>query len=154
MGKSGGKMATPVDVRKLTITDYDAMLKVWERAGLPYKSKGRDSKEVMAEQMREFPDFFLGAFDKDRLVGVVVGSYETRMKGWINRLTVDPEYQRRGIAQQLVAEMEQTLKRRGAKIFCALIELPNDESVGVFQKLGYALYRDILYVTKRESQEV
>lgn len=147
-------MVTSVEVRKLTIKDYDAMLKVWERAGLPYKPKGRDSKEVMAEQMQDFPDLFLGAFDKDRLVGVVVGSYETRMKGWINRLAVDPEYQRQGIAHQLITEMEQTLKKRGAKILCALIELPNDESVKVFQKLGYALYRDILYVTKRESQEV
>jgi ribosomal protein S18 acetylase RimI-like enzyme len=154
MGRSGENMATSVEVRKLTIKDYSAMLKVWKRAGLPYKPKGRDSKEVMAEQMREFPDFFLGAFDKDRLVGVVVGSYESRMKGWINRLAVDPEYQRRGIAQQLVTKMEEVLKKRGAKVFCALIEMPNEESVKVFKKLGYALYRDILYVTKRESQEV
>jgi ribosomal protein S18 acetylase RimI-like enzyme len=149
-----GKKVTSIEVRKLTIRDYIAMLKVWERAGLPYKPKGRDSREITEEQMREFPDFFLGAFDKGKLVGVVIGSYETRMKGWINRLAVDPDYQRQGIAQELVKSMEEALKKHGAKIFCALIELPNEESVGMFQKLGYASYRDILYVTKRESQEV
>jgi ribosomal protein S18 acetylase RimI-like enzyme len=138
----------------LTIKDYDAILQVWEHAGLPFKSKGRDSKEVMAKQMQEFPDFFLGAFDGNRLVGVVIGSYESRMKGWINRLAVDPEYQRQGIAQKLVTKMEEALKKRGAKIFCALIEMPNEESVEVFRKLGYAMHRDILYATKRESQEM
>ena len=143
-----------VSIRKLTIKDYNAMLKVWERAGLPFKPKGRDNREDTEKQMREFPDFFLGAFHEDRLVGVVIASYENRMKGWINRLAVDPEFQRQNIAQQLVKSAEEALKKRGAVVFCALIETPNDESVGLFRKMGYALHHDILYVTKRESQDV
>jgi ribosomal protein S18 acetylase RimI-like enzyme len=151
--KAGKKIVTSVELRRLTIKDYGAMVKVWKRAGLPYKPKGRDSPEVVAKLMMEFPDLFLGAFAEDRLVGVVIGSYETRMKGWINRLAVDPKYQRQGIALQLVTRMEEELKRHGARIFCTLIETPNEESVGVFRKLGYALHRDILYATKRESQD-
>lgn len=151
--KAGEKTATSVELRMLTIRDYGAMVKIWKRAGLPYKPRGRDSPEVVAKLMREFPDFFLGAFAEDRLVGVVIGSVETRMKGWINRLAVDPQYQRHGIAQQLVTRMEEKLKKHGAKIFCALIETPNEESIGVFRKLGYALHENILYATKRESQD-
>jgi ribosomal protein S18 acetylase RimI-like enzyme len=67
-------------------------------------------------------------------------------------LAVDPQYQRQGIAQQLVTRIEEELKEHGAKIFCALIEKPNEESVRVFRKLGYAL-QDILYATKRESHD-
>jgi ribosomal protein S18 acetylase RimI-like enzyme len=152
--KAGKDLANFVEVRRLTIKDYDAMVKVWKRASLPYKPKGRDSPEVVAKTMLEFPNLFLGAFSEDRLVGVVIGSYETRMKGWINRLAVDPKYQKQGIAQQLVTRIEKELKEHGAKIFCALIETPNEESVGVFRKLGYALHRDILYATKRENQDV
>jgi len=151
--KAGKKTATSVEVRRLTIKDYDAMVKVWKRAGLPFKPKGRDSPEAVEKLMLKFPGFFLGAFDEARLVGVVIGSYETRMKGWINRLAVDPRYQRRGIAQQLVTRMEEELKEHGAKVVCALIETPNEESVGVFRKLGYALHGNILYATKRESQD-
>jgi ribosomal protein S18 acetylase RimI-like enzyme len=143
-----------VEIRKLTIKDYDAIIKLWGHAGLPHKSKGRDSKEVIERQMREFPDFFLGAFRENKLVGVVIGSYESRMKGWINRLAVDPEYRRQGIGERLVARMEETLKRRGARILAALIEMPNEESFELFQKMGYKSHKDILYVTKRESQEV
>jgi ribosomal protein S18 acetylase RimI-like enzyme len=143
-----------VEIRRLTIDDYDSMINAWELAGLPHRPKGRDSRENTAKQMKLYPEFYLGAFHGNKLVGVVIASYETRMKGWINRLAVDPAYQRQGIAEQLIRKAEESLKTRGAKIFCALIELPNDKSVGLFQKMGYALYRDILYVTKRESKDV
>jgi ribosomal protein S18 acetylase RimI-like enzyme len=143
-----------VEIRRLTTEDYDAMVKVWERAGLPYKPKGRDSRQNMAKQTELFREFYIGAFHGNKLVGVVIASYESRMKGWINRLAVDPEYQRHGVAEQLVREAEESLKKRGAKVFCALIELPNDKSVGLFQKLGYALHRNVLYVSKRESRDV
>lgn len=140
--------------KRLTIDDYEDMLKLWERAGLPYRPKGRDSKTMTVKQMKEFPEFFLGAFHDERLVGVVVGSYESRFKGWINRLAVDPEYQRQGIAQRLVKRMEDTLKKHGAKILCALIETPNDKSVSFFHKMGYVTHENILYVSKRESEDV
>jgi ribosomal protein S18 acetylase RimI-like enzyme len=148
------KALTKVDVRKLTIQDYDAMIKIWKLAGLPYKPEGRDSRENTTKQMKLFPEFYLGAFYGNELVGVVIASYDNRMKGWINRLAVDPAYQRQGVAEQLVKKAEESLKKRRAKIFCALIELPNDKSVGLFQKMGYALHRDILYATKRESKSI
>jgi ribosomal protein S18 acetylase RimI-like enzyme len=143
-----------VEIEQLTVKDYPAIIKLWERAGLPYKPKGRDSRTMMEKQMKEFPEFFLGAFDKDRLVGVVIGSYENRMKGWINRLAVDPNYRRQGVAQQLVKKMEKTLEKHGAAIFAALIETPNENSVGLFQKMGYKAHKEILYVTKRKSEDV
>jgi ribosomal protein S18 acetylase RimI-like enzyme len=143
-----------IEIKQLTVKDYEAMLKLWERAGLPIKPKGRDSKTMTAKQMREFPEFFLGAFHGNRLVGVVIGSYETRFKGWINRLAVDPEYQRQGIAQQLVKKMEATLKKRGGEIVCALIETPNEESESLFQKMGYKVHEEILYMSKREKKDV
>jgi ribosomal protein S18 acetylase RimI-like enzyme len=143
-----------VEVRRLTQYDYEAMTRLWKRAGLPYKPKGRDSKTVIAQQMEAYPEFFLGAFDEERLVGVVVGSYETRFKGWINRLAVDPEYQGRGIAQQLVKKAEEALEKHGAKIFCALIETPNKESENLFRKMGYNAHKEVLYVTKRENEDV
>lgn len=108
----------------------------------------------MEEQMKAFPEFFIGAFKEKRLVGVVIASYDGRMKGWINRLAVDPEYRHRGIARELIQTAEKTLENHGATIFCALIETPNEESLNLFQKMGYTAHRDILYVSKRKSEAV
>jgi ribosomal protein S18 acetylase RimI-like enzyme len=143
-----------LEIRTLTIRDYEAIVELWREAGLPFKPRGRDSKEMIARQMKAFPEFFIGAFHGNKLVGVVIGSYDGRMKGWINRLAVHPAYRRRGIAQRLISRVEEALEKRGAAIFCALIETPNEESVKLFQKMGYQTHKDILYVTKRKSQEV
>ncbi len=143
-----------IEIRTLTIKDYEAMVELWKRAGLPFKPRGRDSKRMIEKQMKAFPEFFIGAFHEDKLVGVVIGSYDGRMKGWINRLAVDPAYRQQGIAQQLISHVEEALEKRGAAIFGALIETPNEESVKLFQKMGYIAHREILYITKRKNQEV
>lgn len=143
-----------ITFRNLTIDDYDEIIDLWERAGLPYKPKGRDSREAIEKQMKIDPELFLGAFHKGRLIGIVIGSYDFRMKGWINRLAVDPNYRRRGIAQKLITKMEEILKSKGAAIIATLIELPNPASVNLFKKMGYTIHNDIIYVTKRESNEV
>jgi len=143
-----------IEFRTLTIKDYESMIKLWKRAGLPSKPRGRDGKLMIDMQMKAFPEFFIGAFHQDKLVGVVIDSYDGRMKGWINRLAVDPSYRRRGIAEHLISRAEKALKGHGAAIFCALIETPNEEAIKLFQKMGYVTHKDVLYVTKRGSQEL
>ncbi len=143
-----------ITFRKLTINDYDQMIGLWKKACLPYKPKGRDSREAIKRQIEADPELFLGAFHGEKLIGTVIGSYDFRMKGWINRLAVDPEYRGKGIAQRLVTEMEQILKGKGVVVIAALIELPNPTSINLFKKLGYTVHDNIVYVTKRESDEV
>jgi ribosomal protein S18 acetylase RimI-like enzyme len=130
------------------------MTELWKRAGLPFRPRGRDSKELIEKQMADSPDLFIGAFHRGKLIGVVIGSYERRMKGWINRLAVDPEHRSKSIAQQLIGAVERALEKYGASIFCALVETPNEKSLGLFRKLGYEVHRDILYVSKRESEDI
>lgn len=143
-----------IDTRTLTIEDYNAIIKLWKLAGLPIKPKGRESEENMEKQMKAFPEFFIGAFHEKKLIGVVIGSYDGRMKGWINRLAVEPEYRRKDIAKRLIDLLEKALKKQGAAVLCALIEYPNEESLSLFQRMGYVLHDNILYVSKRRSSEV
>lgn len=142
-----------IRTRTLTIEDYNAIVKLWKSAELPFKPKGRDRKESMSKQMQLFPEFFIGAFQGKVLVGVVIGSYDGRMKGWINRLAVKPEYRRKGIAKQLINLLEKVLERKGATIHCTLIEAQNEESLNLFQNMGYVIDSETLYVTKRRSSE-
>ena len=146
-------MAEGIELRELRLEDYEAMIALWERVGLPYRPRGRDSREEIAAQMARDPGLFLGAFAGERLVGVVIGSDEGR-KGWINRLAVDPEYQRRGLGRRLVEEVERRLRARGRKIVAALVEDRNETSLEFFQRLGYKLDRSILYLSKREGDWV
>lgn len=142
-----------MEIRRLRVDDYPELVRLWTRAGLPFKPKGRDSPEAIARQMRENPEFFIGAFENGKLVGAVIASSDSR-KGWINRLAVDPDYRRRGVARTLIAEAEKVLRQKGLRIFCALVEESNIASRELFKKCGYLEHRDILYFSKRDGGDV
>jgi len=142
-----------MEIRKITINNYEDIVKLWSKAELPFKPRGRDSKEAIAAQMKANPEFFLGAFENKRLIGTIIISCDMR-KGWVNRLAVDPAYKRRGIAKALIAESEKILRRQGIRIFCALIEDYNVASKELFKRCGYVEHLDIVYFSKRDSKEV
>jgi ribosomal protein S18 acetylase RimI-like enzyme len=140
-------------IRKLSMKDYEAMTSLWRLAKLPFRPQGRDSRESITRQINLNPDFFLGAFEQDRLIAVAVLSCDMR-KGWINRLAVDPECRRKGIAQALIAESERTLRSRGINLFCALIDADNTPSRELFKKCGYAEHNGIIYFSKRDRENI
>jgi ribosomal protein S18 acetylase RimI-like enzyme len=140
-----------VKIRALKMSDYEDIIKLWMRSDLPFRKKGRDSKTMMRRHMIAYPELFIGAFATSKLVGVVIGSYDGRMKGWINRLAVDPAYRREGIASRLILELEKNLRKLGARIFCALVKAPNKNSLSLFKKIGYEINESILYVSKRQN---
>ena len=140
-------------IRSLTMFDYDQIVALWKRSELPFKPSGRDRKEAVQAQMVANPDFFLGAYEDDRLVGAVVATSDGR-KGWINRLAVDPDFRGRGVAEALIAESEKTLRKHGLRIFCALIEDYNKSSMQLFKKCGYKEHGDIVYFSKRDNEWV
>jgi ribosomal protein S18 acetylase RimI-like enzyme len=133
--------------------DYDAIVSLWSRAGLPFKPEGRDSKECVEKQIAVNPDFVLGAFSDGHLIGTIVLSSDIR-KGWINRLAVDPDYRCRGVATALIEESEKTLRKHGLKIFCSLVEDSNEPSKTLFRKCGYSEHRDITYFSKRDNDTI
>ncbi len=141
------------DVRSLSPKDYDDIISVWDRAELPYKKKGRDSKWEIERQLSSDSTIFRGCYVKDKLVGVVIGTYDGR-KGYINRLAVIPELQRKGFSKALIRELERVFQERGIKVIEVLIDDHSPESKMLFENLGYKPHGDITYYSKRESQDV
>jgi GNAT superfamily N-acetyltransferase len=142
-----------MELRTLAPKNYLDIIRTWERAGLPCKPRGRDSKDEIARQMNLDREMFLGAFIDEEMVGFIMGSYDSR-KGWLNRLAVVPEHRGKGAGKALVAEMEKRLKSRGFRIIATLIEDGHDASMELFNNAGYIVYEGITYLTKREDDEV
>jgi len=140
-------------IRKLDPSYVDDIIALWNAAGLAIKPGGRDRPEALAAEIKAYPDNFIGAFAGDRIVGVVLATWDGR-KAWINRLAVSPDCRRSGIAARLVAAAEEELDRRGALIIAALIEGDNDASIAFFRDAGYAVYDGVVYVTKRKGPDV
>jgi len=130
-----------------------ALQQVWAEAGLSTRPRGRDHPEALAEQLARDPDLLLGAYQDEELVGVVQCTWDGR-KGFVNRLAVRPACHGQGVGRALLAACEAALRRRGARIICALVELPNDPSLGLFEQAGYVRHPTIVYLSKRDHPEV
>jgi ribosomal protein S18 acetylase RimI-like enzyme len=141
-----------VVVRDMRVDDYDAVRRLWEEAGLPFKPEGRDSRQRVALELDQGTAVFLVADVDGEHAGVVFGTHDGR-KGWINRLAVAPRFQGRGIARMLVREVETRLVAKGVEITAALIETPNTDSLAFFRAIGYVHDPDIEYVSKRRSAD-
>lgn len=139
-------------IRHLDSSDYDAIISLWSRAGLKYRPKGRDSREAMESEFARAETCFFGMFDGDTMIGVIVGTSDGR-KGWINRLAVDPEYRGHGLAAHLIRAAEDFLYGLGIRVISALIEDWNTPSLSAFEKAGYEFYEDIIYGSKRLSED-
>lgn len=141
-----------IRIRRLRIADYSAVIELLDLVDLHPRVRGRDSRTAFAKQLRSNRTLYFGAFDGGRLVGTVFGTHDTR-KGWINRLSVHPDYRGRGIARRLVRECERGFRSQGIGIFAALIERENEASLDVFRKLGYDA-TDIVYVRRKIRENI
>jgi len=146
---NGDKVTVP---RRLTEADYDAVMRLWQHAGLTgVRPEGRDSREAFARQLAR-GQVVLGLEELGKLIGCVVATHDTR-KGWINRLAIDPNHRRRGHALRLIRAAEDALRAQGMSVLAVLIEDWNDASLELFKKAGYHVDSDVIYVSKRDSAD-
>lgn len=147
------KKSTGIIIREFRISDYEKLITLWDVSCLPYKPQGRDSRANIQWQIEQPNTMYLIADFNGTMVGAVFGTNDGR-KGWINRLAVHPEYQRQGVARQLVEAVERRLSSIGIDIVACLVEDWNHDSIQVFEKLGYTKHRDVLYFSKRKGEHI
>ena len=143
-----------VQIRQLSLDDYDELLALWQRAGLhSLKAQGRDSRQTLAQQLASGVQTILGLEVDGNLVGAVITTHDSR-KGWINRLAVDPACRRHNYGSRLVAAAEEVLRAQGMRVIAALVERDNLPSLALFRQAGYVEGDPgIHYLTKRDSSD-
>jgi GNAT superfamily N-acetyltransferase len=137
----------------LDAAHHAEIIDLWQRAGLHIRPDGRDSLQSFTQQMATGVQAPIGLRDGKRLVAVVLATHDSR-KGWINRLAVDPDYRRQGLATRLVRLAEEHFHSLGIDIWAALIEDWNAASLALFQQAGFALADDITYASRRSRADV
>ncbi len=147
------RRVTQLTIRKFRTDDYARLIEMWSESKLPHKPKGRDSKMNIAREVEQKNAVFLVAEKNGELIGSAFGTHDGR-KGWINRVAVTPGFRRKGVAEQLVNEVERQLRGMGIGIIACLIEEWNKDSMQFFEKMGYERHHDIYYYTKRKDADV
>jgi ribosomal-protein-alanine N-acetyltransferase len=123
--------AVAVEIRRLVLTDIDAIEAIEQRA---YRTPW--SRSMFASELAKPTSICLGAFEGDRLVGYVVNS--RYVDAWhVMNVAVEPESQRRGIATQLLEhffELTRDDERRG---YTLEVRVSNQSAIAVYERLGF-----------------
>ena len=121
-------------IRAFALADYEQVAALWQAAGLGPRPS--DTRDEVAKKLRRDPDLFLVACIGARIVGTVIGGWDGR-RGWVYRMAVHPEYQRRGIGTALMRELETRFRDKRALAVNLIYSRENVAAVAFYRSLGY-----------------
>lgn len=132
-------------IRRAAIEDAAELIALWAQAGLRIRRPELVGGEL-ASVLALHPQLVLVAVAGDSIVGSVLGTWDGR-RGWVNRLATRCDWQSRGVASALLAEVEARVADLGGTKINLLIEADNYEVVGYYERHGYAA-DDLIFMEK------
>ncbi len=130
-------------VRTYREEDRQAVVNLWHRTDIarPWNDLGAELDRHPHHDLR-----LVGERPDGQIVGAVMGGWDGR-RGWVNHLAVDAEWQRRGVASALMAEVEARLLALGAPKVQLLVRGDNLGVLAFYEKRGYAS-EDVRFLSK------
>ena len=130
------------------MSDYEAVYAFWQRAGPGIAVRPSDRREEVEKKLTRDADLFLVAEQDARVVGVIMGVWDGR-RGWLHHLAVDAAYGGRGIAIQLIEEVEGRLRAKGCLKVNLLVHRDNGRARRLYSRMGYQQMDALLPMGKK-----
>jgi len=134
-----------VRYRTATAADRDALVDLWQAAGLLFHVE--DVTHELTSVLARDPELVILAEDGSGLVGSVFGAYDGR-RAWLNRLATRPDRRGEGVGRELVSRLEDALRAKGCLKLNLLVRNDNAEAMAFYRGLGYAS-NDVTFLGKR-----
>jgi ribosomal protein S18 acetylase RimI-like enzyme len=127
-------LMTAIQIRPYHPNDEDAVVGLWVACQLigPLNNPHQD----IVRKLRVNPEWFLVGELDDKIVATCMVGYE-RHRRWINYLAVAPEYQKRGIARQIMEEAERLLRRVGCPKINLQVRTANAQVIEFYKSIGF-----------------
>ncbi len=134
-----------MEIRSFRPEDEPSIVVLWHRCDLvrPWNNPHRD----ICRKLKVNPDWFLVGLIDRQVVATVMAGYEGH-RGWLNYLAVAPEFQRRGLAREMVAKAERLLRNAGCPKINLQIRGSNQPVIEFYRRLGYSV-DDVVSMGKR-----
>lgn len=135
--------ADTVKIRKMEIADYEGAYAIWVACQNGLNNLD-DSREGIEKYLKRNPNTSFVAEENGVLAGVILCGHDGR-RGYIQHMSVAPEYRRRGIATRLLNRALDALKAEGIHK-AALVAFKNNAGGNAFwEQQGFTLREDLNY---------
>ncbi len=123
-----------MEIRPYKAADKTEVLQLWQVCELtmPHNDPAKDIRRKMTVQ----PELFLVGVKHDRIIATVMAGYEGH-RGWLNYLAVSPDMRQKGLARQLVSEVEKRLRLVGCPKINSQVRGTNTEAIAFYRKIGF-----------------
>ena len=116
--------------------DTSSVVALWEACGLikPWNDPYRD----IARKQLVQPDMFLVVRERESVIATIMAGFDGH-RGWINYLAVAEIHRSKGIARELMREVENRLQVEGCPKMNLMVRRGNDETLAFYAHLGYTI---------------
>ncbi|MDO4323351.1 MAG: GNAT family N-acetyltransferase [Lachnospiraceae bacterium] len=136
-----------MNVRVMTIEDYDGVYELWiHTPGMGLNSVD-DSREGIAKYLKRNPGTSFVAEEDGKLVGAVLSGHDGR-RGYIYHTAVLTEYRNRGIARALAEHVMNALEQEGINKAALVAFGRNETGNGFWERMGFTVRDDLVYRNK------
>ena len=133
-----------MEIRKMTIQDYEKVYELW----MSCKNMGfndiDDSKEGISRFLERNPNTSFVAIENEKLIGIIIGGHDGR-RGYIYHLSVNENYRKNGIGSELVQNCLESFKLEKISKVALLVFKYNEVGNLFWEKQGFILREDINY---------
>lgn len=134
-----------MEIRVMTIDDYDEVYALWKRTPGMGLMKA-DERDGIERFLVRNPGMSFVAVEAYNIIGTVLGGHDGR-KGYIFHAMVEREHQGRGIGKELVERVKQALKAEGIPRIALLVYGANEQGNEFWRRTGWRMRDDVNYYT-------
>ena len=136
-----------MDIRKMTMEDYEKVYDLWMCCTGMGLNNVDDSKEGICKFLKRNPDTCFVAEDSGKIKGVILTGNDGR-RGYIYHTSVSLENRSQGIGTKLVQQALDALKQEGINKVALVVFSRNTLGNRFWEKQGFTAREDIIYRNK------
>lgn len=136
-----------MNIRNMTINDYDAVYVLWLRTPGMGLSDIDDSRDGIEKYLRRNPGTSFVAETDGEVIGVILAGHDGR-RGFIHHTCVASEKRYKGIGTRLVETALVALKNEGINKVALVVFGRNEDGNAFWEHIGFTTRSDLNYRNK------
>ena len=102
--------------------------------------------KMILKNFSTHPNYNLGVFENNKIIAFIIFTFSNSLSGYIHTMAVLKEKRGKGIAKDLLLQVESILIKGGKKFINLSVEKGNDKALNFYLKFGYKVVKTTQYV--------